>query len=219
MSHSRLTKKVNASSLVEHALNLHDPSVSGRASSFLSISERFPQGATDPQGKPLFQGEKLYINLDKLQSESNYIPHEELIAQVAEQHPKNPYIKNNPIYEREGLAIERIPAGAIESGATIATRRLANGLGVLGVGVTAYNLTSATIESVDKGTPVPVAKQVAREAGGWAGALVGAKIGAGLGALAGIETGPGAILTGLAGGLIFGTAGYLGASWALGDFN
>ena len=34
-----------------------------------------------------------------------------------------------------------------------------------------------------------------------------------IGAGVGIETGPGAIITGLVGGIIFGTAGYFGADW------
>ena len=33
------------------------------------------------------------------------------------------------------------------------------------------------------------------------------------GAAVGIETGPGVVLTGLIGGVIFGTAGYFGADW------
>lgn len=39
------------------------------------------------------------------------------------------------------------------------------------------------------------------------------KIGGAAGAAVGIETGPGAILTGAVGALIFGTAGYFGADW------
>ncbi|HIE9781355.1 TPA: hypothetical protein ACXRZB_002721 [Klebsiella pneumoniae] len=44
-------------------------------------------------------------------------------------------------------------------------------------------------------------------------AVAGAKIGTVAGAAVGIETGPGVVLTGLIGGVIFGTAGYFGADW------
>jgi hypothetical protein len=40
------------------------------------------------------------------------------------------------------------------------------------------------------------------------------EIGGGLGAAAGIETGPGALVTGLVGSLIGGYAGFTGADWA-----
>ncbi|WP_421648306.1 hypothetical protein [Klebsiella pneumoniae] len=52
-----------------------------------------------------------------------------------------------------------------------------------------------------------------RQAGGWGMAVAGAKIGTVAGAAVGIETGPGVVLTGLIGGVIFGTAGYFGADW------
>lgn len=44
-------------------------------------------------------------------------------------------------------------------------------------------------------------------------AVAGAKIGTVAGAAVGIETGPGVVLTGLIGGVIFGTSGYFGADW------
>ncbi|MDR1192357.1 MAG: hypothetical protein LBK60_11960 [Verrucomicrobiales bacterium] len=68
-------------------------------------------------------------------------------------------------------------------------------------------------QGVDQGGVAPVMAQAAREVGGWGGAIVGAKIGAGVGTLAGITTGPGAILFGIGGAAIFGTAGYIGADW------
>ena len=44
-------------------------------------------------------------------------------------------------------------------------------------------------------------------------AAAGFKVGGVVGAALGIETGPGAILTGAIGGIVFGTAGYFGADW------
>jgi hypothetical protein len=43
--------------------------------------------------------------------------------------------------------------------------------------------------------------------------MAGFKIGAATGALLGVETGPGAIVSGLIGGIVFGGAGYFGADW------
>jgi uncharacterized membrane protein YdjX (TVP38/TMEM64 family) len=47
--------------------------------------------------------------------------------------------------------------------------------------------------------------------------IAGAKIGAIFGVAVGIETGPGAIITGAVSSVIFGAAGYLGADW-IADF-
>lgn len=43
--------------------------------------------------------------------------------------------------------------------------------------------------------------------------MAGAKIGTVAGAAVGVETGPGAVITGLVGGIIFVAAGYYGADW------
>lgn len=49
--------------------------------------------------------------------------------------------------------------------------------------------------------------------GGWGGAWAGAELCGTAGAALGIETGPGAIVTGAVGGLIGGAAGFFGADW------
>jgi hypothetical protein len=54
---------------------------------------------------------------------------------------------------------------------------------------------------------------VIRQVGGWGGTIAGAKISGVVGAAFGIETGPGAILTGAGGAIVFGVAGYFGADW------
>jgi hypothetical protein len=92
--------------------------------------------------------------------------------------------------------------------------RAGKGLGVLGAAASVYELGKAGKESVDTGSPAPVAAEAVRQVGGWAGAWAGAQAGAGIGALAGIETGPGAVLTGLAGGIIGGVAGFFAADKA-----
>ena len=61
-----------------------------------------------------------------------------------------------------------------------------------------------------------LAKETVRQVCGWGGAIAGSEIGFAVGAACGIGPGPGALLFGLGGSIIFGTAGYFGASWAVG---
>jgi len=84
---------------------------------------------------------------------------------------------------------------------------------VVGVVVDTVQLASAAVESYDKNSAKPFAAQAIRTAGSWAGAWAGAKAGVALGGLAGIETGPGVVLTAIGGGLIGGAAGYFGGDW------
>lgn len=84
---------------------------------------------------------------------------------------------------------------------------------VVGVVVDTVQMGNAAVQSVQQGSVKPVAAQAVRTAGGWAAAWAGAKAGVALGGLAGVETGPGMVLTAIGGGLIGGTAGYFGADW------
>jgi hypothetical protein len=84
---------------------------------------------------------------------------------------------------------------------------------IIGVAVDAYQLGTAGVESIERGTPRPILAQAVRTVGSWGGAWAGAKVGClGAGA-AGIETGPGAALFCIAGGVVGGFAGYYGADW------
>lgn len=62
----------------------------------------------------------------------------------------------------------------------------------------------------------PLEKEVIRQTGGWTGswasAVAGARVGASVGAMVGIEPGPGAVITGAIGGILFGAIGYFGGS-------
>ena len=79
--------------------------------------------------------------------------------------------------------------------------------------LTAYDFEQATEKSFKAKSVKPISAEVIRQAGGWGGAIAGFKIGGLGGAAVGIETGPGAIITRLIGGIIFGSAGYFGADW------
>lgn len=82
---------------------------------------------------------------------------------------------------------------------------------VVGIFFTAYDLKVAASESVKLQSIKPISQEVLRQAGGWAGAVAGAKLGASVGVTCGVVTGPGVIVTGLVGGVLFGAMGYFGA--------
>jgi hypothetical protein len=84
---------------------------------------------------------------------------------------------------------------------------------VVGVIVDGIQLGVATKQSIEQGSGRPVAAQAIRAVGGWAAAWAGAKAGVALGGLAGVETGPGLVLTAIGGGIVGGVAGYFGADW------
>ena len=79
--------------------------------------------------------------------------------------------------------------------------------------MTAYDVGSAGYESYETGSTAPIVAEGVRQVGGWGGAVAGAKTGAVVGGLLGIESGPGALVTGAIGAIGFGMAGYYGADW------
>lgn len=114
---------------------------------------------------------------------------------------------SRPQLEQELAALEKAYSKAKVVG------RVGRVLMVVGVVVTAYDLTKAANQSIKQQSFRPVGAEVIRQVGGWGGAIAGGKIGFAGGALFGIETGPGALITGAVGALIFGAAGYFGADW------
>jgi murein DD-endopeptidase MepM/ murein hydrolase activator NlpD len=91
--------------------------------------------------------------------------------------------------------------------------RVGRVLTVVGVILTVKDLAAATDRSIEQKSMKPLAAETIRQVGGWGGAAAGAKIGGVVGAAFGIETGPGAIVTGAIGAIVFGAAGYFGADW------
>ena len=89
---------------------------------------------------------------------------------------------------------------------------------VVGVIIDTAQLAAAGVTSYQQGSAKPVAAQAVRAGTGWALAWAGAKAGMALGAVAGVETGPGMVLTAIGGGLIGGVAGYFGGDW-IADFH
>lgn len=89
--------------------------------------------------------------------------------------------------------------------------RVGRVLMVVGVILTVKDVADATQKSIDNNSYKPLAAETVRQVGGWGGAIAGGKIGFWVGAAFGIETGPGAIVTGAIGAVIFGAVGYFAA--------
>lgn len=107
-----------------------------------------------------------------------------------------------------------IPAAAVKGASAMKLTRVLRVVEGVGLILSAYDLARAGHHSYQTKSVVPLAEEAIRQSGGWGGAWAGAQIGGAGGAALGIETGPGALLTGAAGALIFGTAGFFGADWA-----
>ena len=86
--------------------------------------------------------------------------------------------------------------------------RVGRVLTVIGVVFTAVDVANAAQKSYDKGSYKPLAAETVRQVGGWSGAYTGSLIGAEIGILLTSETGPGAIVGGAIGAIIFGGIGY-----------
>jgi hypothetical protein len=72
-------------------------------------------------------------------------------------------------------------------------------------------LVDAGATSLSERTPAPLVAQAVRTAGSWGMAWAGAKLGFLAGGVAGVETGPGLVLTAIGGGIIGGALGFFGA--------
>jgi hypothetical protein len=112
---------------------------------------------------------------------------------------------------------KKVPASAVFGSEALRKTKTIQSVGrvvqVVGIVLTAYDLSVATSQSFQTKSVKPISAEVIRQAGGWGAAVAGFKLGGAAGAALGIETGPGAFVTGLVGGLIVGTAGYFGADW------
>lgn len=191
------------------------------ASAYISTSSAFPEGS------PRFEGKTIIVDIDKaVKSGAKLITTEEILRSLDDYNKQYPHLEKRidkiatyvkDIDKEVLLHGEKIPAAAVFTPETLKyTKYFTRGAPVVqvtGIVFTAYDLEQASEKSLKNGSVKPIAAEVIRQAGGWGMAVAGAKIGTVAGAAVGIETGPGAVLTGLVGGIIFGTAGYFGADW------
>jgi len=189
-------------------------------------NSRYLSASELPSGAPRFSGTPYWIDASKAEAAGVQIHEASAIAKDLDRvigKTKDPalieHIKRikelSQVADREVLLEGHVPAGAVKG---LGAMRMTRGLQVVeGVGIvlTVYDLGKAGQQSYQQHSIVPLAKETVRQSGGWAGAWAGAEIGGAGGALLGIESGPGAIITGAIGALIFGTAGFMGADWAV----
>lgn len=190
-------------------------------SSFISTSSIFPEGS------PRFEGRSIFIDIHKAQrAGARLVSTEEILRDLAQYKAQHPHLAKRidtiSTYVRDidrEVLIQgrRVPANAVFTPHSLSTSRHvvrgARVVQVLGVALTAYDLTTATQESIQIGSVKPISAEMVRQAGGWGAAWAGFNVGGLAGAALGVTTGPGVIVTGLVGGIIFGTAGYFGADW------
>ncbi|HGD3503300.1 TPA: glycine zipper family protein [Klebsiella pneumoniae] len=210
-----IPKNFSASySVAEHVMG-------DNASSYISTSSAFPEGS------PRFEGKTIIVDIEKaVMSGDKLISTEEILKSLDDYKSQNPHLAKRidkiskyvkDIDKEVLLHGEKIPASAVFTPETLKYTkfftRAARVVQVTGIVFTAYDLEQASEKSLKNGSVKPITAEVIRQAGGWGMAVAGAKIGTVAGAAVGIETGPGVVLTGLIGGVIFGTAGYFGADW------
>ncbi|RYZ43923.1 MAG: LysM domain-containing protein [Myxococcaceae bacterium] len=182
---------------------------------------RFLSASTRRGGAPNISGRPVYIDIKKATSAGVKIHSTKAISSdLAQLEKANPSLKPRieklnkaMLMEAEVLLEGNIPRAAIKSENVMMMTRSLRAFQVIGAAFTVYDLGKATSKSVKQGSVKPIAAEGLRQVGGWAAAVAGAKAGGLIGAALGIETGPGAILTGFAGALFVGSAGYFGADW------
>lgn len=189
-------------------------------------NSRFISASAKPKGAPNFKGRPVFIDKAKIQAAGIKIHSTQEIAndlnriskakpQMATTITKLKDVITN--VEGEVLIEGTIPPSAIKSRTAMGLTRSLRFVQFVGFTFTVYDLSFATNKSVKNESFNPIVAESIRQTGGWAGAITGIKIGGATGALMGIETGPGSILTGALGALVFGTAGYFGFDW-IADF-
>ncbi|MFA8325282.1 glycine zipper family protein [Burkholderia ubonensis] len=207
----------SSASIAEHVMGYD------KLTSYISTSSDFPSGADRFKGKVIFvdiakakrAGAKLVttqeikLELDRYAAQYPHLKNRiARIKSYAEGLDKEVLVKPNPMVPPSGIYTERGLA------VTLGLVKFARVVQVVGIVFTAYDLGVATNESFEAKSVKPIEKEVIRQMGGWGGAIAGWKMGAAAGALVGLETGPGAVITGLVGGVVFGSIGYFGGGFA-----
>jgi hypothetical protein len=201
--------------IVEHVLGYD------KLTSFSSTSSIYPNGS------PRFIGSSVFVDIAKAKRAGASLVTTAEITRALDQYAnENPHLKSRIskiryyVQEIDHEVLIRpspnIPASAVFTKSSLAQTlgfvKYARVIEVFGVVFTAYDLGVAGGESFHAKSVQPIAKEVVRQTGGWGGAILGARMGSAAGVMVGLETGPGALITGLIGGIVFGSLGYFGGS-------
>ena len=198
-------------SLGRHALGRTD-------SRFISASDR-------PLGSPRFAGGKrFWIDVDKaragvatLHETDAVLKDLDRISNKTKDERFRSYIedirKKVQSVDHEAAFEGKIFSGAVKTAGEMAATRGLQFVEGIGIAMSVYDLGKAGVRSYHEGSVKPIAAESVRQAGGLGGAWAGAELCGAAGAALGIETGPGAIITGAVGGMSGGVAGFFGADW------
>jgi outer membrane lipoprotein SlyB len=182
-----------------------------------------------PKGAP-YQGRLVYIDVSKLKRAGVTLYETQDLLQDLDRlkaasadsafQKKVEYFKQlTSVRDREVLldvrtsAAGEVPAAAIKSAASMGLTRSLQFVQGVGIVVTVYDLGQAGVTSFSTHSLRPFEKEAGHDAVGWGGAIAGARLFAMGGAALGIETGPGAIVTGAVGGVVGGIIGFFAADW------
>ena len=205
----------STASIADHVLE------NEKITKFVSASTLFPAGS------PRFDGKSVYIDIAKAKrSGVRFVATDEILQALDHYAVENPQVKKK--VERIVRHVRNADGEVLLHGKPVppygvfTERSLAGALGlvkyarvvqVFGIVFTAYDLGVSADQSFHAKNVQPIEKELVLQAGGWGGAVAGVKIGGAAGALVGIEAGPGAVITGLIGGIVFGAIGYFGAGF------
>ncbi|HUQ01541.1 MAG TPA: RHS repeat-associated core domain-containing protein [Kofleriaceae bacterium] len=192
---------------VEHVINEHGTTkLKSGPSQWISGSRR-PGGASGMVGDPV------YIDVELAKKAGvDFVDEKQLntlAREYAEMHPERRagierWLTNQP-NEREVVFRNDIPRNAVARPRARWWNGAAKWLGRVSKVETAYQLGKATYQSIEQGSPRPLAAQLVREGASYAGSAGGAAAGAAYGT----RGGPiGVIVYGLWGGMVGGTLGY-----------
>ncbi|AXK67200.1 hypothetical protein [Burkholderia sp. IDO3] len=207
-------------SVVDHVLEYD------KLTSYASTSSIYPEGTGRMAGKTVYvdiakakrAGAKLVTTEEIVQAIDEYAARARSKDRRWAEHIKQkvltmdnevlvqprPMVPGEGVFSQRGLAI------------SLGIVKYARVVQVVGLVFTGYDLSVASNESIRLKSIRPLEKEVIRQAGGWAGswagAVAGARVGATAGAMVGVELGPGAVITGAIGGILFGAIGYFGGS-------
>lgn len=166
--------------------------------------------STNSGGAPNFNGTPYSINIENAKAAAARIYSTEQIIldlqRLAREQPHLRFREDKLIgvitdTEREVLVERAIPASTIKSPLSMNLIRGLRAVQFIGIVASIYQLTQASRASIQTHSIGSIATEGIRQLDGRAGAA------------GGIETGPGAVLTGAAAALIFSVAAYFSADW------
>jgi len=187
-----------------------------------NTKSRYTSTSSLPKGAPNFKGRPVFIDVKKITKAGCKVHSSEAIVadlkRIKAEQPASTIRIDKLIHairnmEQEVLVEGKIPSAAVKSELQMKWIGRTRVLGVIGVVASVYDVTKAAKISIETQKPNPLVAEAIRQAGGWGAGIAGAKVGGVMGAMVTAETGPGAIIGGLVGSIIFGIAGYAGADW------